>query len=86
MSREHGLVDSGRLLTALGIEGRVLAEAVHEAPVEAPVPAAPGWSLGEVARHVGSLYRVVRRRLVEGRSPEDWQRDPEPGQSLREFL
>ncbi|MFI5587091.1 maleylpyruvate isomerase family mycothiol-dependent enzyme [Amycolatopsis sp. NPDC051758] len=86
MSREQGLVDHGRLLTALGIEGRVLAEAVHAAPVEAPVPACPGWSLAEVARHVGSLYRMVRRRLVEGRTPEEWQRDPGPGQSLAEYL
>ncbi|SFW90271.1 maleylpyruvate isomerase family mycothiol-dependent enzyme [Amycolatopsis australiensis] len=86
MSREHGPVDQGRLLTALGIEGRVLAEAVHAAPVEAPVPACPGWSVGEVARHVGSLYRMVRRRLAEGRSPEDWPRDPEPGQSLAQYL
>jgi uncharacterized protein (TIGR03083 family) len=86
MSREQGLVDHGRLLTALGIEGRVLAEAVHAAPVEAPVPACPGWSLAEVARHVGSLYRMVRRRLVEGRTPEEWQRDPAPGQSLAEYL
>jgi len=86
MSREHGLVDQGRLLTALGIEGGVLAEAVRAAPVEAPVPACPGWSLGEVARHVGSRYRMVRRRLIEGRSPDEWQRDPEPGQSLTEYL
>jgi uncharacterized protein (TIGR03083 family) len=86
MSREPGLVDHGRLLTALGIEGRVLAEAVRAAPAEAPVPACPGWSVAEVARHVGSLYRMVRRRLVEGRNPDEWQRDPEPGQSLTEYL
>ncbi|MEV7094635.1 maleylpyruvate isomerase family mycothiol-dependent enzyme [Amycolatopsis sp. NPDC051045] len=86
MSREHGPVDQGRLLTALGIEGRLLAEAVHAAPTEAPVPACPGWSIGEVARHVGSIYRMIRRRLAEGRSPDDWPRDPEPGQSLQQFL
>lgn len=86
MSREPGPVDHGRLLTALGIEGRVLAEAVRAAPAEAPVPACPGWSVAEVARHVGSLYRMVRRRLVDGRNPDEWQRDPEPGQSLTEYL
>lgn len=86
MSREHGLADPGRLLTALGTEGHHLADAVRAAPVEAPVPACPGWSIAEVARHVGSLYRMIRRRLAEGRNPEDWQRDPEPGQSLSAFL
>ncbi|MEA5364769.1 maleylpyruvate isomerase family mycothiol-dependent enzyme [Amycolatopsis sp., V23-08] len=86
MSPEHALVDQGRLLTALESEGEVLVEAVRAAPLEAPVPACPGWSLGEVARHVGSRYRMVRRRLVEGRSPDEWQRDPEPGQSLARYL
>jgi len=86
MSREHGPVDQGRLLTALGVEGRLLAEAVRAAPSEAPVPACPGWSLGEVARHVGSLYRMIRRRLTDGRNPDDWPRDPEPGQTLQSFF
>jgi uncharacterized protein (TIGR03083 family) len=86
MSREHGLANPGRLLTALGSEGRALAEAVREAPVEAPVPACPGWSLGEVARHVGSRYRRVRRRLTEGRNPDEWPREPPAGQGLAEYL
>ncbi|MEU4251494.1 maleylpyruvate isomerase family mycothiol-dependent enzyme [Amycolatopsis sp. NPDC026612] len=86
MSREHGPVDQGRLLTALGAEGGLLADAVRTAPIEAPVPACPGWSIGEVGRHVGSLYRMVRRRLADGRSPDDWPRDPAPGQSLQAFL
>ncbi len=86
MSREHGLIDQGRLLTALGIEGGILVEAVRAAPLEAPVPACPGWSLGEVARHVGSRYRMVRRRLAEGRVPDEWPRDPAPGQGLADYL
>ena len=86
MSREHALVDQGRLLTALGVEGRLLAEAVHAGPPEAPVPTCPGWTLSEVARHVGSRYRRVRRRLAEGRDPDDWPREPEPGQTPAQFV
>jgi len=86
MSREHGLVDPGRLLTALGTEGRLLSQAVHTAAPETPVPTCPGWTIAEVVRHVGSLYRVVRRWVIDGRHPDEWQRDPEPGQSLTQYF
>ena len=86
MSREHGLVDHGRLLTALGIEGRILGQAVHAAAPETPVPTCPGWTIGEVIRHVGSQYRVVLRWLRDGRRPDDWQRDPAPGEPVHRYF
>ncbi|MFE0026590.1 maleylpyruvate isomerase family mycothiol-dependent enzyme [Amycolatopsis sp. NPDC059021] len=85
MSREHGLLHQKRILEALSAESLVLGEALGTASADAPVPACPGWSLGEVVRHVGSVYRMVRRWLLDGRRPDAWQSDPDEGQSLAEF-
>lgn len=86
MSREHGLVDPGRLLTTLGIEARALAATAHASAADAPVPTCPGWTLGELVRHVASNYRKVLARLRAGRPSDDWQRDPAPGETLSEFF
>jgi uncharacterized protein (TIGR03083 family) len=80
------MIDVGRLLTVLADEGELLVEVVHRASAEAPVPTCPGLTIGETARHVGSVYRMVWSWLLEGRRPERWQRDPPPGQSVVEYL
>ena len=38
------LVDYGRLLDAIGIEGELMAAAAHGAPTDAPVPGSPDSS------------------------------------------
>ncbi|MEU4673731.1 maleylpyruvate isomerase N-terminal domain-containing protein [Amycolatopsis sp. NPDC023774] len=85
MSRELGPVDHGRLLEALEIEARVLGEVAHAASVEAPVPTAPGWTLGELLRHVGSVHRVTLGWLREGHKPTQWQRIPHQDETVAEY-
>ena len=82
----QSMIDSGRLLDVLAAEGGLLAEVVHGASAEAPVPTCPGLTVGETARHVGSVYRMVQSWLLEGRRPERWQRDPRPGQSALDYF
>jgi uncharacterized protein (TIGR03083 family) len=82
----QALVDHGRLLDVLGIEGELLAGLAHSAVVDAAVPHCPGLTVGETVRHVGSGYRVVLAWLRDQRKPEEWQRDPMPGQTLEEYL
>lgn len=82
----QALIDHGRLLEVLGIEGELLGDLAHEVQLDAPVPTCPGWTSGELLRHVGSVYRAARGWLVGRRRPREWQRDPLPGQSLAEYL
>jgi uncharacterized protein (TIGR03083 family) len=59
---------------------------VHGASAEAPVPSCPGLTIGETARHVGSVYRMVRLWLRDRRRPDEWQTDPAPGQSILNYF
>lgn len=80
------LVDHGRMLDALRIEADLLLDASHRAPADTRVPACPGLTIGETVRHVGSVYRLVVSWLVDGKRPEDWQRDPAAGESLDAYF
>lgn len=80
------LADYDRLLDALEIEAAVLAETVDGAREELRVPRAPGLTVGETARHLGSVYRMVLEWVRTGDSPQTWQREPGPFQSLRDFV
>src|SRR3982074_1135267 len=82
----QSMIDNGRVLEARPVEGAGLAEVVRGASAEAPVPTCPGLTIGETARHVGSVYRMVWSWLLEGRRPELWQRDVPPGQSALDYL
>ncbi|WP_158888777.1 maleylpyruvate isomerase family mycothiol-dependent enzyme [Amycolatopsis anabasis] len=82
----QALIDHGRLLDVLGIEGELLGGLAHVAPADATVPTCPGLTVGETVRHVGSVYRVVLAWLRGGNRPREWQREPGPGQSLGEYL
>jgi uncharacterized protein (TIGR03083 family) len=83
----QALVDyRGRFLDTLGIEVELLLDAAHTASVDTPVPACPGFTIGEIIRHVGGVYRVAKLWPVEGRAPREWQRDPAPGQSTEDYL
>lgn len=83
---EPSVVDYGRLLDVVGIEAELLADVLHAAPGNAPVPTCPGWKLAELGRHVGSVYRMIASWLTHGQAPQEWQRDPRPGQSVDDFL
>jgi uncharacterized protein (TIGR03083 family) len=82
MTASRPLLDYGRMLDVIGIEGelmlgtaaRVLPDAAH-----AEVLGCPGFTLGEVLRHVGSVHRVTRLWVQHGERPEQWQRSPLDG-------
>lgn len=80
------LVDQDRLLAVLAEEAGELAEAAETTRLDGVVPGCPGLTLGETARHVGSLYRMVFGWLREGTRPATWQREPKPGQGLPDYV
>ncbi|TNC23969.1 maleylpyruvate isomerase family mycothiol-dependent enzyme [Amycolatopsis alkalitolerans] len=82
----QALIDHGRFAEALGIEVELLLGAARSAPPGTRVPTCPGFTIGEIVRHVGGLYRVARQWIVEGRAPGGWQESPAPGQSTEDYL
>ncbi len=80
------LVDYARLLDVLDVEGERLATSATGSDLEAEVAHLPGMRLGEVVRHVGSVYRMVVSWLHDGERPTRWQREPAGGQSLVDYL
>jgi uncharacterized protein (TIGR03083 family) len=88
MTAPRPLIDYGRMLDMIGIEGELLlSTAVSALPhvAEAEVPGCPDLTLEKTLRHVGSVYRVTRQWVRDGRQPEQWQRYPSNG-DLVEFL
>ena len=85
MTAPRSLVDHGRLLDVIGIEGELLLDAAASAlpdAAEAEVPGCPGLTLQEALRHVGSVHRVTRLWVRDGRRPDHWQRSPSDGDLL----
>jgi uncharacterized protein (TIGR03083 family) len=82
----RALIDHDRLLDVLDIEAGVLAETVGTARPESRIPHCPGLTVGETARHIGSVYRMALEWVRTGDSPETWQRAPGPLQSLRDYV
>lgn len=80
------LVDYARLLDVLDIEGERLATSATGTDPEAEVSHLPGMRVGEVVRHVGSVYRMVVAWLRDGSRPTRWQRAPAPDQSDTDYL
>jgi len=83
---EQVLIDHGRMLDAIRVEVDLLVDASQHTRGDTRVPACPGLSVRETVRHLGSVYRLVVSWLREGARPQQWQRDPAPGESVTEFL
>jgi uncharacterized protein (TIGR03083 family) len=68
VSRIHGSKDFW--LAALRADGQALAEAIADpVALTREVPSCPGWTVGDLARHVGGVYRRTRMRI--GTSPDE---------------
>lgn len=80
------LIGYPNLLNVLELEGERLATSTVGSDLEAAVPHLPGMRLGEVVRHVGSVYRMVVSWLHDGTRPTRWQREPSEDQSLVDYL
>jgi uncharacterized protein (TIGR03083 family) len=82
MTAPRPLIDYGRMLDVIGIEGELLlSTAVSALPhaAGAEVPGCPDLTLEKTLRHVGSVHRVTRLWVRDGRRPEQWQRSPSDG-------
>jgi uncharacterized protein (TIGR03083 family) len=82
MTAPGPLIDYGRMLDVIGIEGELLLDTATEVlphAAQAEVPGCPGFTLAEVLRHVGSVHRVARGWVRDGERPEQWQRSPADG-------
>jgi uncharacterized protein (TIGR03083 family) len=64
MSRVQGSKDFW--LAALRTEGPALRAAAAEAPLDAPVPPCPGWTVLDLVHHLGGLYQWVRAHVSRG--------------------
>ncbi|MET0135746.1 MAG: maleylpyruvate isomerase N-terminal domain-containing protein [Kibdelosporangium sp.] len=84
--RGKALFDQNRLLDVVDIEATVLAETVDVVRNELRIPHATGLTVGETARHVGSVHRMTLEWIRTGDTPETWQREPGPLQSLRDYV
>ncbi|WP_026404733.1 maleylpyruvate isomerase family mycothiol-dependent enzyme [Actinomadura rifamycini] len=51
--------------------------------LSAPVPTCPGWTVADLARHVGEVYLEKARTVREGAEPEPW---PPPGLAAEDPL
>jgi uncharacterized protein (TIGR03083 family) len=71
VSRTHGTKDFW--LTALRTDGAAFVAAVAEPEVLASsVPSCPGWTVGDLVRHLGGVYRRTRTHAATGAVNESW--------------
>lgn len=75
-----------RLLETIETEAELLVASATGADHAFDVPGCPGLTIGETVRHVGSVYRMVLAWLRSGERPAAWQREPDRGQPVEEFL
>ncbi|MGB3442790.1 MAG: maleylpyruvate isomerase N-terminal domain-containing protein [Actinophytocola sp.] len=80
------LVDYARLLDVLDTEGERLATSATGTDPDLEVVHLPGMRLGEVVRHVGSVYRMVVSWVRDGERPTRWQREPAHDQTVVDYL
>lgn len=82
MTAPQPLIDYGRMLDVMGIEGELMLDlATSRLPcaAQAEVPGCPDRTLAETLRHVGSVHRQTRLWVRDGHRPEQWQRSPSDG-------
>jgi len=83
---ERALTDYARLLERLEAEAELLLATAEGADADFEVPGCPGLTLGDTVRHLGSMYRMVLSWLRSGERPTSWQREPDEGQPLDEYV
>lgn len=75
---EPALIETARFVEILDAEGQLLAAAAERAGTDAKVPTCPGWQVGDLLRHTGTVHRwaaahIAERRMTPNRpdSPPD---------------
>ncbi|HEX6873320.1 MAG TPA: maleylpyruvate isomerase N-terminal domain-containing protein, partial [Micromonosporaceae bacterium] len=71
MSRGHGSRDFW--LTGLRADGAALVAAAGQpGALTCRVPSCPDWTVGDLLRHVGAVYRRTRQRAGAANATEPW--------------
>jgi uncharacterized protein (TIGR03083 family) len=96
MNAPRPLIDYGRMLDVIGIEGELILDMAATAlpdAAHAEVPGCPDLTLSKTLRHLGSVHRATRLWVRDGHRPEQWQHAPSDGDlvdyvrtGLRELL
>jgi uncharacterized protein (TIGR03083 family) len=73
-------VDVSDLVDALQREGQEFTAAVSRGPLATGVPTCPGWSVGDLVRHVGFVHRWATHHVAEALTEMD------PGKTEEEIL
>ncbi|MGH3826322.1 MAG: maleylpyruvate isomerase family mycothiol-dependent enzyme [Pseudonocardiaceae bacterium] len=82
MTAPRPLIDYGRMLDVIGIEGELMlsaADSALPAAAQAEVPGCPDFTLAETLRHVGGVHRMTRLWARDGRRPQQWRQSPPDG-------
>lgn len=75
-------MEPDRLLSVFRAETAHIAVFLARRDLAAPVPACPDFTVGEVVRHLGSVYRRVTGWIRTQARPETWERAPAQGADL----
>jgi uncharacterized protein (TIGR03083 family) len=80
-----------RYIESLRTSAARLSDAVRRGPLDAPVAACPGWTLLDLAQHMGEIHRWARLAAVTSARPDESAIDAPPagaqsGQALADWL
>jgi uncharacterized protein (TIGR03083 family) len=75
-------MEPDRLLSVYRAETAHIAVFAAGRDLATPVPACPGFTVAEVVRHLGSVYRRVAGWIRAQAAPDSWERAPAPGADL----
>ncbi|MBI5090220.1 MAG: maleylpyruvate isomerase family mycothiol-dependent enzyme [Actinobacteria bacterium] len=69
-----------RFIESLHTSGARFSAAVRRGPLDASVAACPGWTIAELARHMGYIHRWARLAAATGAVPDESQIDAPPAE------
>ena len=65
-------------LGSIRSDGAAFADVVRSTPLDTDVPSCPGWTLLDLAQHLGHVHRWARRAVETARPPVESTLDPPP--------
>jgi uncharacterized protein (TIGR03083 family) len=67
-----------QFIESLRSSAALFSDAVRQGPLDAPVAACPGWTLTDLAHHLGGVHRWARVAALTSAPPDDSAIDPPP--------
>jgi uncharacterized protein (TIGR03083 family) len=75
-------METTRYLACLAADYELLRDAASPAGLEQPVPGCPGWTVADLATHVGHVYLHKAAVMRDKKWPDPWPPDGLPAESL----